>query len=199
MGMGKRVGWTAWLLLAVGCATTPPLDNPQPIRFDTSAVENPVLISPGVPTPEAYREVFEKVTDILDDYFDLLSVDIIDGRIVTRPRIAPGYEQFWKPGNPDPRGRLLATFQTIRQTATAEIRAGERGGFLVYVVVDKELEDLARPTQVRVGNALFQESPTVNRELDVVTAETTPDQSWFKIGRDYAMEQQILRRIRNCQ
>ena len=77
-------------------------------------------------------------------------------QIITKPRIAPGYEQFWKPGNPDPRGRLLATFQTIRQTAVAEIRAGERGGYLVYVVVEKELEDLAKPTQARIGGAVFQ-------------------------------------------
>ena len=123
MGMGKRAGLTA-CLFAIGCAATPPLDNPVLVRPAPEAIENPVLVSPGVPTADAYREVFEKTVDILDDYFDLLPPDPYDGRIVTKPRIAPGYEQFWKPGNPDPRGRLLATFQTIRQTASAEIRAG---------------------------------------------------------------------------
>ncbi|HSQ57422.1 MAG TPA: hypothetical protein VLM40_16995, partial [Gemmata sp.] len=135
---------------------------------------------------------------ILDDYFELLPPNPYDGRIVTKPRIAPGYEQFWKAGNPDARGRLLATFQTVRQTATARIWAGERGGYLVSIEVDKELEDLARPSQARAGSALFQESPTVDRQLEVVSAETSADQSWFKIGRDYAMEQQILARIRRC-
>jgi hypothetical protein len=197
MGVGKRVGW-AVCLLAAGCATTPPLDNPLQVRTSSDGIENPVLVSPGVPTPEAYREVFEKTIDILDDYFELLPPDPYDGRIVTKPRIAPGYEQFWKPGNPDTRGRLLATFQTIRQTAVAEIRAGERGGYLVYVVVEKELEDLPRPIQARVGSAVFQEAPGVDRQLEVVGAETTADQSWFRVGRDYAFEQQILYRIRNC-
>ena len=184
-------------LLGAGCATTPPLDNPLLVRPGPAGIENPVLVSPGVPTAEAYREVFEKTVDILDDYFDLLPPDPYDGRIVSRPRIAPGFEQFWKPGNPDAR-RLLATFQTIRQTATAEIRAGERGGYLVYVVVDRELEDLSRPTQARIGNAIFQDAPTVDRQLEVVGGETSADHAWFKVGRDYALEQQILERIRNC-
>ena len=154
-------------------------------------IENPILVSPGMPTAAAYQEVFEKTIDVLDDYFELLPPNPYDGRIVSKPRIAPGYEQFWKRGNPDSRGRLLATFQTIRQTATAEIRAGDRGGYLVYIVVERELEDLARPSLARAGAAVFQEAPTVDRQLDVVSAETSADQSWFKVGRDYALEQQI--------
>jgi hypothetical protein len=161
-------------------------------------VENPVLISPGQPTAASYREVFEKVVDVLDEYFELQTPNPYEGRITTKPRIAPGYEQLWKGGNPDVRQRLMATFQTVRQTATVEIRAGERGGYLVYVVVEKELEDLARPLRSTVGNAVFQESPTVDRQLEVVTPETTADRAWFKIGRDYAFEQEILRRIRMC-
>lgn len=196
MGRRSRVGWAACLLVA-GCAVAPPLDNPGLIRT-AEGIENPVLVSPGIPTPAAYQEVFEKAIDVLDDYFELLPPNPYDGRIVSKPRIAPGYEQFWVPGNPDARGRLLATFQTIRQTATVRIWAGERGGYMVYVVVEKELEDLPRPALVRIGNAAFQESPTVDRQLEVVGPESTADQSWFRVGRDYALEQQILRRIRNC-
>jgi hypothetical protein len=155
-------------------------------------------VSPGQPTAAAYHEVFEKTVDILDEYFELLPPNPYDGRIVSRPRIAPGYEQFWKRGNPEARGRLLATFQTVRQTAVAEIRAGERGGYLVYVVVYKELEDLSRPTQVRMGSAAFADTPSVDRQLDVVTPEAQTEQGWYRIGRDYALEQQILRRIRDC-
>ena len=75
--------------------------------------------------------------------------------------------------------------------------AGDRGGWLVYVEVEKELEDVPRPTQVRSGAAIFQDSPTSDRQLDVVGSDVTPDQVWFRVGRDYALEQQILRRIRN--
>jgi hypothetical protein len=196
MGRGLPYPALAYLLLAAGCATAPPLDNPVAVGLGAAEVENPILVSPGMPTAAAYQEVFETTIDILDDYFELLPPDPYDGRIVTKPRIAPGYEQFWKSGNPDARGRLLATFQTIRQTATAEIRAGDRGGYLVFVIVERELEDLAQPTLARAGGAVFQESPTVDRQLQVVGPDSSADQGWFKIGRDYALEQQILRRIR---
>ena len=85
----------------------------------------------------------------------------------------------------------------MRQIATVEIRAGERGGYLVFVVVEKELEDLPRPLKATVGDALFQAAPTVDRQLEIVTPATN-SAGWIKIGRDYALEQEILRRIREC-
>ncbi|MCS6863496.1 MAG: hypothetical protein RMJ56_00180 [Gemmataceae bacterium] len=194
---GWLVGcWLTWT--ATGCLSTPPTDNPLFVRGSSEGIENPVLVSPGQPTGQSYREVFERCVDVLDDYFELEIPNPYEGRITTKPRIAPGYEQFWKPGNPDPRQRLLATFQSVRQIATIEIRTGERGGYWVYVVVERELEDVPRPSQTTAGNAVFQELPTVAREVEVVPAGATGDMTWFKIGRDFAFEQEILRRIRRC-
>ena len=196
MTRGIRLGCAAALCLT-GCATAPPLDNPVHVRNTPDGIENPALVSPGVPTAVSYREVFEKAIDVLDDYFEILSANPYEGRIITKPRVAPGYEQVWKSGNPDPRERLLATLQTIRQTATVEIRTGERGGYMIYVVVEKELEDLPRPARAAVG-PVFQDATTVDRRAEVVGPETATSQYWFKVGRDYAFEQQILRRIRAC-
>src|SRR5207248_3862344 len=122
-------------------------------------IENPVLVSPGVPTARSYQDVFEKTIDILDYYFVIRTADPYDGRILTVPRIAPGYEQPWKPGNPGARDRLLSTLQTTRQTAAGTIRTGERGGYLVYVEVLREMEGLARPGRA-AGRGVFQESRT---------------------------------------
>jgi hypothetical protein len=201
MRIGVGLGWAVAVGLA-GCATTPPADNPTPVRAggrDPAGCENPALISPGRPTAVSYREVFEKCLDVVDDYFEVVSANPYAGQIVTAPRIAPGYEQFWKGGNPDPRDRLLATFQTIRQTCVVTIRTGTAGGYLVEVTVEKELEDLARPSRQSVG-AVFQEAPTVDRAVEVVGAATVspPGQTWFRVGRDYALEQQILRRVQSC-
>lgn len=199
--MRRSCGWLigSWLIgAATGCLSTPPMDNPLFVRGTSECIENPVLVSPGQPTGQSYREVFERCVDILDDYFELETPNPYEGRITTKPRIAPGYEQFWKPGNPDPRQRLLATFQSVRQIATIEIRTGERGGYLVYVVVERELEDVPRPSQTTLGDAVFQELPTVAREVEVVPSGATGDMTWFKIGRDFAFEQEILRRIRRC-
>lgn len=197
MGRVIRVGGVVCLLCA-GCATAPPLDNPLLTGTQATAIENPVLVAPGMPTAPVYQEVFEKCIDILSDYFDLYPPNPFSGVIVSRPRIAPGYEQFWKPGNPDPRARLLATLQTIRQTATIRIMPGEHGGFFVHVEVDRELEDLPRPSQQLIGTPVFEESATVARPFDVVNQDVTTDltSSWFKVGRDYALEQMILDRIR---
>jgi hypothetical protein len=167
----------------------------------TGCVENPVLVSPGVPTPAAYMEVFEKVADILSEYFDLLPPNpyALQSQIVSKPRSAPGFDQFWKTGNPDPRTRLLSTLQSMRQTATIDIKAGENGGFLVYVEVDLELEDLDKPCQAKIGLPVFEMVPTVARP-DIVSRDISTDtaaKGWFKVGRDYATEQLILSRIRN--
>jgi hypothetical protein len=38
----------------------------------------------------------------------------------------------------------------------------------------------------------------VDRQLEVVTPELTGSRAWIRVGRDYAFEQEILRRIREC-
>jgi hypothetical protein len=195
-----RFSWLAAFALIgpSSCITAPPLDNPVLVR-NAADTENPILVSPGAPTGISYREVFEKCVDVLDDYFTIVVANPAEGRIVAMPRLVPGYEQFWKGGNPDPRGRLMATFQTLRQNAVIEIRVGERGGYLVTVVVEKEQEDIPRPSRQNMG-AVFQEAPTVDRHLEVIgPAPTAPaGQSWFPIGRDFAFEQYLLKRIREC-
>jgi len=183
-----------------GCAAVPPLDNPVLIQPTTEdSVENPVIVAPGLPTPEAYQQVYEKVLDALDDYFVIKAGSRYPGEIETMPAIAPGYEQPWKGGSRDPRERLLATFQSMRHYAKVSIKAGERGGFRVYVEVYKQLEDVVRPSQQRSGPSGFRESPTVDRTVSVVSVEAPADKAWIPAGRDHAFEQTLLRKIqRKC-
>lgn len=179
-------------LAAAGCASVPPLDNPLVVR---PPIENPATVSPVTPDANSYAEVWEHVIDVLDDYFELKSPSRYAGYIETLPRIAPGYEQPWKPGSPDKRERLIATLQTIRNTAKVTIAAGDRGGYKVYVEVWRELQDLERPNRATGGAAVFQEAPTVDRRNDVVSLESSTDRGWIPAGRDYAFEQLILARI----
>ena len=66
------------------------------------------------------------------------------------------------------------------------------------MVIEKEMEDLNKPTRQRVG-AVFQEAPTVSRGLEVVgPINTATNTSWFPVGRDYATEQLFLQQIREC-
>jgi hypothetical protein len=178
-----------------GCATGPLLDNPIQVRPAlTDAVENPIYVPLG---PPAYGKVFEQALDILDDYFEIAYANRYDGRIETFRNIAPGLEQFWKPGSPDFDQRLLATYQTIRHRAVVLIQAADDGGFFINVTVYKELEDLPRPSRMTAGAASFRSDNTVQRQFEVIDP-TIYEASWIPIGRDLKLEQVILHRLKQC-
>lgn len=196
MRQTMRMAWPGLVAaLLCGCAGGPLLDNPLPVAgAPAQPCANPVWIPPG---PQAYNRVFEKIQDILDDYFPLARENRYDGLIETFPAIAPGIEQFWKPGSPDLYQRFQATLQTIRHRAVVHIRTADDGGFFVEVIVYKELEDLPRPTRETAGTASFQNPITVEREFEVIDP-TVFESSWIPLGRNTAMEQEILQRIKQC-
>jgi hypothetical protein len=195
----RRIAVICWSGLLVagacGCAQGPLLDNPlrlTPAR--ACMVENPVYIPLG---PQSYGKVYEKVLDILDDYFEISYTNRQDGRIETFPRIAPGYEQFWKKGDPDFYQRLYATLQTLRHRCVVLIQPAEDGGYFVQVTVYKELEDLPRPSRSTAGAATFFTPNDVERQFTVIDP-TVFESSWIPLGRDPEFEQQILEQIKKC-
>jgi len=200
----RRPAWIAGLLpaLGAGCLGVPPLDNPVLVRPQT-AEENPIVVAPGTPDRMSYAEVYERALNVLDDDFELRPSTRYSGIIETFPKTAPGFEQPWKPGSPDPRERLLATTQSVRYTAFVQIFDGERGGYRVYVEVRKEVEDLPAPLGVAGMDspgalASFRDLPTVDRRPELVGATTGPDRRWVPAGRDFAYEQKILKKIQKA-
>jgi hypothetical protein len=195
----RRTLWTVWAaaLLAIsgGCMSGPPLDNPLLVPLDPSVtVENPVFIPGG---PAAYHAVWEKIYDIVGDYFEIAFSARSDGRIETFPRIAPGYEQWWKAGSPDSEQRLLATLQTIRHRAIVTLEPANDGGYFVKVQIFKELEDLPRPIRATAGSASFRSDNTVERQFEVIDP-TVFESQWIPLGEDAKFEQLILQRIKKC-
>ncbi len=191
--------WVLWtgavLVLGAGCATGPLLDNPGVLTPGTAApVENPVYVPLG---PPSYGQVFEKAIDVISDYFEIAEYNRYDGRIETFPRIAPGLEQPWKPGDPDFAQRLYATLQTVRHRCTVLIQPAEHGGFFISVTIFKELEDMPRPIRSTAGAAIFRSEPTVERQYEVIDL-TRFEPSWIPIGRDVKLEQVILQRLKSC-
>jgi hypothetical protein len=190
-----KLGLAGAVVAQAGCMSGPLYENPLPLPAAPAGVlENPVYVPLG---PPAYPAVFEKVLDVIDDYFEIAYANRYDGRIETHARIAPGIGQPWKPGSPDLYQRTLATFQTIRHRAIALIQVADDGGFFIDVKVFKELEDLPKPSIPRAGVATFQSSPTVERQFEVIDA-TTFDAGWIPIGRDFKLEQVILSRLAAC-
>jgi hypothetical protein len=188
-------GTASVLAWSSGCVTLPntsgtPLQSLEP----QTAIENPLWLPSG---PNAYGAIFEKVEDIMTEYFDIRYSNRYDGRIDTYPRVAPGFEQPWKSGSPDFYGRLHATLQSIRHRGEVQIETAKDGGFFVKVVIYKELEDLARPIRSTDGAAAFRTDLTVERQFEVIEPfifETT----WIPMGRDTKIEQVILSRLKKC-
>lgn len=189
-------------ILSVGCVGRPLVDNPTVVRSDGSPplCENPVLVAPGEPGPDSYADTFERILDVVDDYFPVAYANRYDGRIVCTPRIAPGYERLWMAGSPSRRERLLATFQTYRHRCQVHIRAAEQGGYLVQVFVLKDLYDPDSPSGAKAP-AIFQEAQSVGRiyESDDLILGIQPGERWINKGRDQAFEQLLLRQIRSGQ
>lgn len=183
--------WTAAAVLAVGgCATGPLQDNPLRVHTEMPLVaENPVFVPVG-----QYQLVFQKVLDVLDDYYPIAYASRPSGTIETLPVIAPGLAEPWKAGSPDLYQRTLALFQTIRHRALVRITVADDGGFFIDVKVLKELEDLPNPARYTAGNATFITRPTVERQYDVIDGGQY-EPNWIPIGRDCLLEQVILSRI----
>lgn len=198
MGRMLSMAWSGGLcLLAAGCMTGPLQDNPIFVRPDPSiTVANPIWV-PSLGVEGAYPKVFERVLDILSDYFEIRWASRYDGRIETFPRISPGYEQIWRPGSPDAYQRLEATLQTIRHRAEVLIDPADDGGFFVHVTIYKELEDLPRPIRATAGAAAFRTDVTVERQFQVID-QTIYETNWIPLGRDCEMEQLILQRLKKC-
>jgi hypothetical protein len=178
--------------LVGGCASGPLQENPLLFRVANAAPhENPLYIPQG---PKAYALVFEKILDILSEYFDIAYANRYDGRIETFPKTAPGIEQPWKPGSPDFRQRLLAFFQSIRHRAIVTITTANDGGYFIHVEVLKELEDIPAPARYTAGEATYRLEPTVERQYDVIDYNIF-EYNWIPIGRDTKLEQVILDRL----
>jgi hypothetical protein len=189
----RRTLLTALFAVSLGgCASGPLVENPLLIRTDKVVPhENPVYIPQG---PMAYARVFEKVLDVLDDYWEIGYANRYDGRIETLPRVAPGLERPWVPGSPDFNQRLLAFLQTIRHRAIVRISTADDGGYFIDVKVYKELEDFPNPNRAVAGAATFTINDTVERQYEVIEPAVF-ESSWIPIGRDTKLEQVLLDRL----
>jgi hypothetical protein len=195
-GRRMRLGSACLLTLAaclVGCAgneLTPIAPVGGGAYFDD---QNIVYIPLG---RESYGIVFENVLQVLGDYgFQLEQQNRYDGSIETLPRVAPGVGLFLKPGSPDLYERFLSTAQSYRHRVSVKIDPAVQGGYFIIVVARKELEDLPRPIKSAVGAAIFHIDTNVDRDFEVIDPNRA-DGGWIYKGRDGALEQELIRRLK---
>jgi len=182
--------WLFGLVVASGCASwhrppPPPLENPLAIpatRCDA---------------------VWDQIVDVVDDYFDIQSEqrvrqagDVLTvGRIDTTPQTGATLLEPWRHDAANAYERTHGTLQTIRRRAVVQvIPAGDV--FQVEVIVYKELEDLAQAEYSTAGSATFRNDASLVRVEEPVGVQPIT-QGWIALGRDMALEQEILAKIMN--
>lgn len=197
----------------LGCASVPndfSVRGASPADTVTFSAQEEGNVNPlNVQTGDA-QYLWEAVVDVVDDFFPIPheypvqsykylnddgieSVVRTEGRIDTDPVIAAGLLEPWKKNSVTLDQRIDATFQTIRRQAVVRV-VPEENGFLVHVAVYNEMENLAQPMNAGASgtNLLFNDDLT---RLEMPAGEVGETDGWFPIGRDFDMEQYILRQI----
>lgn len=170
-----------------------PPGSPMPGVGMPVLVNNPLFI----PVQDA-NLLWDQLVDVTDDYFEIdredrvrLVGDILtEGRIDTFPRGASTIFEPWNKDSVTFRDRWQATLQSLRRQGTIRVIPAE-GGFLVDVMVTRELEDVDRPDAVFVGNESLRNDNSIRRFTNNAQGGGK-SLGWIGKGRDLSLEQEIL-------
>jgi hypothetical protein len=161
-----------------------------------------VLGGPGNPivVPVVDEELaWDQIVDVVSDYFRVASEQRarrggeiqMEGRIETAPQVGATWLEPLRRDSVGDFNRWESTFQTIRRRAVLRV-IPDAAGYLVEVVVEKELEHLPKPEHATAGAATFRnDSSLPSRRLEQVSV-THSSPRWIQLGRDPALEQRIL-------
>jgi len=174
-----------------GCAWHAPR---QPVA---NAIENPLFVQ------VTDREfLWNTLADTIDDYFRITHEERVrliggvptPGRIETFPTPGSTLLEPWRGDSTAGYEKLHATLQTIRRQADVRVTPAS-GGYLIEVIVNKELEDLARPENATAGSSYQRHDATIVRVEGPVQQD--PNRlGWIPLGRDASLEQVILLQLR---
>lgn len=192
----------AWLVCAVGLLLLCHVgcrafryDATQPNLCGNAPVQNPLT----VPMLDRWF-VMDQISDEIDDYFKIYREERIrvldgvmsEGWIETHPKIGGSLLEPWNKDSTPGFERLHASLQTVRRFA--KIRVIPTGnGYQVDAKVFKELEN-----HEPLGSNISSLTQRHDNSLDVDRGEAiVSDQvrGWIPMGRDFSLEQQILRNI----
>lgn len=176
-----------------GCAR---FRKPSMSQGPRPPLENPLFV------PALDREfLWNQTVDVVDDFFRiereerirLIGGVLTEGRIDTFPKVGSTVFEPWKEDSTWGSERWLATFQSIRRRAIVRV-IPTSGGYLIDVVVNKELEDLDKPENATAGGSTLRHDGTLNRREGTAGRYSTT-LGWINKGRDESLEQLILERI----
>ena len=144
--------------------------------------------------------VMDQVSDEIDDYFKIYREERIrvldgvmsEGWIETHPQIGGTLFEPWKLDSTPGFERIHSSLQTVRRFA--KVRVIPTGNsYQLDVKVFKELEDLNQPLGSTIsGQPRFDNALDVDRDEPWLARQ---DKSWIPMGRDFSLEQRILRNV----
>jgi hypothetical protein len=155
---------------------------------------NPIAV------PVTNEEVaWDQIADVVSDYFTIAREQrarregelITEGRIDTAPLTGATWLEPYRKDSVGSFNRWESTFQTIRRRAIVRV-IPDPAGYLVEVIVEKELEDLPNPEKATAGAAVFRGDDALpsQRLEDVNRVRSSPQ--WLLLGRDPLLEQRML-------
>jgi hypothetical protein len=165
----------------------------------------PIAEMPGLgPNPIAVPVVdeelaWDQIADVVSDYFTIAREQrarrsgemLMEGRIETAPLDGATWLEPHQRDSVGSFNRWESTFQTIRRRAVVRV-IPDAAGYLVEVVVEKELEHLPTPEKATAGAATFRnDSSLPSRRLEQAS-RTQSSPRWIQLGRDPPLEQQML-------
>jgi hypothetical protein len=155
---------------------------------------NPIMVPVG-----DENLAWDQISDVVDDYFKIAREQRVrrtgdawtEGRIETAPLDGATVLEPHRKDSVGSFNRWESTFQSIRRRATVRV-IPDPNGYLVEVIVLKELEDLAKPEKATAGPVAFGSDQTLpSQRLEEITRTHTSPR-WIPLGRDPALEQRIL-------
>ena len=172
------------LVLSTGCAG---LRGRQPPPVAAQTV-NSVFIANN-----DQEFVWERIVDVVHDYFEISRENRLDGIIETKPLVGAGILEPWHHDSVGLDNRLEASLQSIRRRGFVNVTPAQ-GGYLVSVEVFKEQEDVTTTPDKSAGNSTFQENRPLQRDLTLVVGDASPT-GWIALGHDQALEAKMLKQI----
>lgn len=159
--------------------------------------------------------VWTKMVDATDDFFKVQAEQRVvfangvptEGRIETFPQTGATILEPWRGDSVGWNERWESTLQSIRRIGAMRL-VPDPGGWRIEVVVQKELEFVARPMRATAGGASFRNDdslyrygtpmPTLGQQVGDQprpVAAPTPNMGWIPLGRDVLLEQKMLGRV----
>ncbi len=163
-----------------------------------SQIPNPLYV------PMSDREfLWNQLVDTVDDYFSisreqrvrLIGGVLTEGQIETLPLSGATWLEPWREDSTYGGERLYSTLQSMRRRSVAKVTPQADGGYLVTILVYKELEDVSRPEFSTIYSDVLRNDGTIIKpeQQDYARPVTL---GWIPMGRDFSLEQRMLMHLR---